>query len=77
MNNSDRSPGTVTLMGSGEMTEAMGRVHRTVMSRINGPVRAVFMDTPAGFQLNADEIASRAARYFSQYLDLSIDQVNY
>jgi cyanophycinase-like exopeptidase len=77
MSNSDRSPGTVTLMGSGEMTEAMGRVHRTVMSRINGPVRAVFMDTPAGFQLNADEIASRAVRYFRQYLDLSIDQVNY
>lgn len=62
-------------MGSGEMTEAMGRVHRTVMSRIEGPVRPVFMDTPAGFQLNADEIASRAVHYFKEYLDLGIDQV--
>jgi hypothetical protein len=45
------------------------------MSRIEGPVRAVFMDTPAGFQLNADEIASRAVRYFREYLNLGIDQV--
>jgi len=57
------------------MTAAMGRVHRIVMSRIEGPVRAVFMDTPAGFQLNADEIAGRAVRYFREYLDLGIDQV--
>jgi len=35
------------------------------------------MDTPAGFQLNADEIASRAVRYFRQYFDLGIDQIAY
>jgi hypothetical protein len=66
MSNVTQSSGTLTLMGSGEMTEAMGRVHRIVMSRIEGPVRPVFMDTPAGFQLNADEIASKAVRYFRQ-----------
>jgi cyanophycinase-like exopeptidase len=62
-------------MGSGEMTSAMAKVHRTIMSRIEGPVHPVFMDTPAGFQLNADEIASRAVRYFRETLDLGIDQV--
>ena len=66
------SPGTVTLMGSGEMTPSMGKVHRAVMSRIAGPVRAVFLDTPAGFELNADGISARAVEYFKQNLNLDL-----
>jgi hypothetical protein len=63
-----RSPGTVTLMGSGEMTRPMSKVHRWVISKIKEPVRAVFLDTPAGFELNADEIAQRATAYLGQYV---------
>jgi hypothetical protein len=72
--NSSRSSGTITLIGSGEMSGTMGKVHRAVMSRIAGPVHAVFLDTPAGFQLNADEISAKAVEYFEQRfnLDLSI-----
>jgi hypothetical protein len=50
----------------------MGRVHRAVMSRIAGPVRAVFLDTPAGFELNADGISARAVEYFKQNLSLDL-----
>ena len=64
-----RSPGTVTLMGSGEMTRAMSKVHRWVISKIKDePVRAVFLDTPAGFELNADEISERASGYVAEYV---------
>jgi hypothetical protein len=72
--NSNCSPGTITFMGSGEMSATMGKVHRAVMSRISEPVRAVFLDTPAGFQLNADEISAKAVEYFEQRfnLDLSV-----
>ena len=72
--NSSRSSGTITFIGSGEMSATMGKVHRAVMSRIAEPVRAVFLDTPAGFQLNADEISAKAVEYFEQRfnLDLSI-----
>lgn len=66
-----QTPGTVTLMGSGEMTKAMARVHRWVMSKIDGPVRAVFLDTPAGFELNADDISLRAVEYLRHYLSVS------
>ena len=66
------SPGTVTLIGSGEMAASMGKVHRAVMSRIAGPVRAVFLDTPAGFELNADGISARAVEYFKQNLNLDL-----
>ncbi len=64
------SPGTVTLMGSGEMTRAMSRVHRWVTSRIEEPVTAVFLDTPAGFELNADEISGRACAYVTEYMGI-------
>ncbi len=60
------SPGTLTLIGSGEMTAAMGKVHREVMARLAEPVRAVFLDTPAGFQLNADDLSARAVSYFQE-----------
>lgn len=72
--NSSRSPGTITFIGSGEMSGTMGKVHRAVMSRIAEPVRAAFLDTPAGFQLNADEISAKAVEYFEQRfnMDLSV-----
>ena len=62
------SAGTVTLMGSGELTESMTRVHHWVASRIEGPVSAVFLDTPAGFELNADNISVRARNYVRRHL---------
>jgi hypothetical protein len=48
------------------MSVSMTKVHRAVMSRIAGPVRAVFLDTPAGFELNADHISVRAAQCFKK-----------
>jgi hypothetical protein len=55
-------------MGSGELTASMSKVHRWVASKIEGPVRAVFLDTPAGFELNADDISRKAVEYVSRYV---------
>ena len=68
----DFSPGTITLIGSGEMSPSMGKVHRAVLSRITGAAHPVFLDTPAGFELNADEISDRATQYFEQSLNLEL-----
>jgi hypothetical protein len=57
-------------MGSGELTESMTRVHQWIASRIDGPVHAVFLDTPAGFELNADNISERARAYVQRYLSV-------
>jgi len=46
----------------------MSKVHRTVRSAIAGPLRAVFLDTPAGFELNVDQISARAVAYFAERL---------
>jgi cyanophycinase-like exopeptidase len=58
-------PRIVTIMGSGETSPTMVSVHRDLFTRLEpGPVPAVLLDTPFGFQENADEIAARAVEYF-------------
>lgn len=59
-------------MGSGEMAASMVEVHKYAMSLVEGPVRAAFVDTPAGFQLNADLIAEKAVRYSRQSLNTEL-----
>lgn len=72
MHHLNAGAGTLTLMGSGEMTPGMARVHRQIMSRIEGPVRAVFIDTPAGFELNVAGIAQKAVDYFREHFGLEL-----
>lgn len=58
-------PRILTIMGSGETTPTMARVHRQVLDRLGEkPVPAVILDTPYGFQENASEISERAVDYF-------------
>jgi peptidase E len=56
--------GTIVLMGSGELTATMVEVHKELLARLGSNARAVFLDTPAGFQLNADQISAKAVEYF-------------
>ena len=58
-------PRILTIMGSGETTPTMARVHRAIIDRLGEkPVPAVVLDTPYGFQENAGEITERALDYF-------------
>ena len=59
-------PGIIALMGSGELTATMVEVHKLLLRRAGSDARAVFLDTPAGFQLNVDHIARKAHDYFQQ-----------
>ncbi|TFG44259.1 MAG: hypothetical protein E4H48_00715, partial [Syntrophobacterales bacterium] len=56
--------GNIVLMGSGELTATMVEVHKDMIGRLGPAARAVFLDTPAGFQLNADQISAKAGEYF-------------
>jgi hypothetical protein len=52
-------------MGSGETTPTMARAHRAILDRLGErPVPAVLLDTPYGFQENAQDISDRALEYF-------------
>lgn len=56
--------GTIVIMGSGELTATMVEVHKRLLRRYGKAARAVFIDTPAGFQLNVELIAQKAVEYF-------------
>jgi len=51
-------------MGSGELTSTMVEVHKNLLANLGDSPKAAFLDTPAGFQLNADQISQKAAEYF-------------
>lgn len=55
----------LTIMGSGETAPTMVKMHRAVVDRLGPPpVHGVLLDTPFGFQMNADELVARAVTYF-------------
>jgi cyanophycinase-like exopeptidase len=55
----------------------MARVHRHAMKLLGEPIRAVFVDTPAGFQLNNDLIAAKAVEYFRTRLNADLTVASY
>jgi len=59
-------PRFLTIMGSGETAPTMVKVHRRLMEAVGatGPGDAVLLDTPYGFQENADDISAKAVDYF-------------
>jgi len=55
------------IMGSGETAPTMAPVHRELIERVGGEgARAVLIDTPFGFQENADELVAKAQEYFQR-----------
>jgi cyanophycinase-like exopeptidase len=61
-----KNRGIIALMGSGELTATMVEVHKLLLRRYGASAHAVFIDTPAGFQLNADQISLKAIDYFKR-----------
>jgi peptidase E len=69
--------GIITIMGSGELTQSMVSVHKSLIQGLNPPVRAVFLDTPAGFQLNVDQISKKACDYFQSHIQQSMSVASF
>src|ERR1700680_1784031 len=58
-------PRLLCVMGSGETTPTMVSVHADLLVRLGPrPVPAVLLDTPFGFQENAEDISERTVAYF-------------
>lgn len=59
-------PRILAIIGSGETSPTMNKVHRQLFDRLGpGPVPAAIIDTPFGFQANAEEVAAKTQRYFA------------
>lgn len=80
----DRLPRLLVLIGSGEMAARMTRVQRSVISRLaehrdqagsdrdRSSVRAAIIDTPYGFQSNADALSAGMVDYFGARLGMAV-----
>ena len=69
--------GTIVLMGSGELTGSMVALHKDLL-RPHGPsANAVFLDTPAGFQLNVEQLAQKAGAYFRQRINQTLQVASF
>ena len=62
--------GRLVIMGSGENAPGMVKLHRTLFQQL-GDGSKLMLDTPFGFQVNADDLSSK----YQQYFDESVGQV--
>jgi cyanophycinase-like exopeptidase len=67
----------LVVMGSGETTPTMIKTHRRIFESLPVDGSAVIMDTPYGFQLNADEISAKAVGYFAQSVGRQVRVVSW
>lgn len=68
--------GLLVIMGSGETAPTMVKPHRAILERV-GDRPAVLLDTPYGFQSNADDISAKAVGYFATSVGRQIDVVSW
>ena len=72
------SPRILAIMGSGETAPTMAKVHRALFERFGAePVAAAILDTPYGFQENADELSARTVRFFAESVGREVAVASY
>ena len=65
-------------MGSGETAPTMAKVHRALFERLGpAPVPAAILDTPYGFQENADELSARTVQFFAESVGREVAVASY
>ncbi|MFJ7527931.1 hypothetical protein ACIQ1S_23750 [Streptomyces griseus] len=62
--------GLLVLMGSGETSPTMVTLHREIAAHLTADPDAVILETPYGFQVNRDDISTRAREYFRRSVGL-------
>jgi hypothetical protein len=71
-------PPILAVMGSGETAPTMAKVHRALFAQLGpGPVPAVILDTPYGFQENADDLSERTVRFFGESVGREVGVASY
>jgi hypothetical protein len=57
------SLGQIAFLGSGETSLAGGRIFEMLARRLPQPLRIAVLETPAGFELNSEQVAGRVAEF--------------
>jgi hypothetical protein len=74
-----REPRILAVIGSGETAAAMTKLHRALFARFGRgvDVPATLIDTPYGFQENADELSERICGYFGRTVGRPLSVASY
>ncbi len=71
-------PRILAIMGSGEIAPTMAKVHRALFERFGAePATAAIIDTPYGFQENADELSARTVSFFRESIGREVAVASY
>ena len=71
-------PRILAIMGSGETAPAMAKVHRMLFARLgSGGGPDVVLDTPYGFQENADALSARTVEFYATSVGRPVSVVSY
>jgi hypothetical protein len=60
--------GRIAFLGSGETSLAGGRIFEALARDLPQPLKIVILETPAGFELNSDQVAGRVAEFLANRL---------
>ena len=67
----------LTILGSGETSPTMVTPHQRTFARLGSNVRAVLLDSPYGFQENADELTEKAQQFFRESVGREVEAVSF
>ena len=70
-------PRILAILGSGETSPTMVTPHQHLFARLGADVAAVTLDTPYGFQENADELTERVRAFFQDSVGRTVDAVRF
>jgi hypothetical protein len=62
------SLGPIGLLGSGETSLAGGRLFEAIAQNLPRPLNIAILETPAGFELNSEQVAGRVSAYLQTRL---------
>jgi cyanophycinase-like exopeptidase len=65
------------ILGSGETSPIMVTPHQKVFARLDSDANAVLLDSPYGFQENADELTDRIQQYFRESVGRTVDEISF
>lgn len=66
--NHDYTPGPVVLFGSGETSPSGRKVFEHVLRALHLSPRVALLETPAGFELNSEQVIGRVAEFLERHL---------
>ena len=69
--------GSIAILGSGETSPNLVTVHRRLINNLGKKVNAYMIDTPFGFQENADELVNKLKEFYEKSINIKIDLASF